>query len=165
MKKIIVGKFGKTHGVKGWLHVRSHTDPITNIIDYLPWQIKKHGAWEEISITDTKILPNSVIAKIADIDNPEDAKKFTNYEIAIEPEQLPKLEANEYYWSNLEGLTVINTQGKTLGTIDHLIATGTHDVIVIKNSKEILIPYINDVVKTIDLEKQTILVEWNENAL
>jgi 16S rRNA processing protein RimM len=47
-KKIVIGRFGKTHGVKGWLRIISFTEPQENIINFLPWLINKHGVWEVV---------------------------------------------------------------------------------------------------------------------
>ena len=86
------------------------------------------------------------------------AKTYTNIDICINREQLPKLPKGEYYWSDLEGLTVINKSGKKLGTVDHLIATGSNDVLVLENN--IMIPYIDDVILEIDLKEKIIQVDW-----
>ena len=39
--QVAIGKFGSPFGVRGWLKVISFTDPIQNILDYLPWYITK----------------------------------------------------------------------------------------------------------------------------
>lgn len=64
----------------------------------------------------------------------------------------------EYYWSDLEGLTVINKFGKKLGIVDHLIATGSNDVIVLENNT--MIPYTKNVILEVDLEEKIIKVDW-----
>ena len=41
----------------------------------------------------------------------EDASLYVNCEIATLRQQLPKLPAGEYYWTDLEGLNVVNKDG------------------------------------------------------
>ena len=64
----------------------------------------------------------------------------------------PALAANEFYWTDLEGLEVRTTAGEVLGKVDHLLATGANDVLVIGGSPQHLIPFIvGPVVKQVDL--------------
>ena len=64
--------------------------------------------------------------------------------------------------ADLEGLAVRTESGVELGTVDHLVATGANDVLVVKGERERLIPFIKDqVVKDIDLEQQLLIVDWD----
>ena len=83
-----------------------------------------------------------------------------NHTIAVERTDLPALEKNEYYWDDLIGLSVINTQGKSFGVVDHFFETSANDVIITKGTKTRYIPYIKQVIKSVDLEKKLIIVEW-----
>lgn len=160
-EKNIIGKFGSVYGVKGWLKVISFTDPKENILEFTPWFINKANQWQSIAITDSRIHGKNIIVKIANVDERELAKTYTNLEIATADAQLPKLPQGEYYWSDLEGLTVINKDDKNLGQVDHILATGANDVLVIKNHRERLIPYIDNVILNIDLTKKIITVDWD----
>lgn len=159
-EKIIIGKFGSPHGIKGWIRINSFTEPKENIFNYSPWWINKDNIWQTISPVNYQLHGKNIIAQLINVNTPELAKTYTNIEINISHEQLPKLTKNEYYWSELEGLTVINQNNKTLGIVDHLLATGAHDVLVIKGEKQYLIPYINNVILTINLDNKTIKVDW-----
>ena len=49
-----------------------------------------------------------------------------------------------------------------LGRVDHLLATGAHDVLVLDSTPERLIPFIVDaVVKDVDVEGGCIVVDWS----
>jgi len=160
-KKITIGRFGSTFGIQGWIKIISFTDPVENIINLAPLFIKKNNDWQQLYLKDIKKHGKNIIAKINDVNDPETAAMYTNLDIAIEHEQLPKLAKNEYYWSDLEGLNVINKEGQELGQVDHLFATGSNDVLVVKNDHERLIPYIDDVVLKIDIENKLITVDWD----
>ncbi len=83
-------------------------------------------------------------------------------EIAITRDQLPEPEDDEYYWVDLEGLSVTNLDGITLGVVDSIMETGANDVLVVKGEKERLIPYVMDeFVHAIDLDAGTITVDWD----
>ena len=80
------------------------------------------------------------------------------------------LEEGEFYWYQLEGLTVRNSAGEVLGKIDHLLETGANDVIVVEPSidsidkEQRLIPYLmGDVVKQVDQETGVVTVDWDSD--
>jgi len=90
------------------------------------------------------------------------------HEISIPRSQLPALPAGQYYWTDLEGLTVVGPEGATLGQVDYIMETGANDVIVVnvaetkgaKKAKQCLIPYIPEVVQEIDLDQGMMRVDW-----
>lgn len=159
-KPVIVGRFGRVHGVRGDITVISFTDPISNIIDYHPWLIQKQGQWQPIAITTATVHNNDIIAHIQDCDDRELAKKYTNSEIAVPFEALPQLSEEEFYRTELIGLRVINKEGNDLGEVIDILETGANDVLVVKGDTEHLVPYTKLVVLTVDLHNHQILVDW-----
>ena len=82
--------------------------------------------------------------------------------IGIYRGQLPETREDEFYWSDLIGLQVINADGKRLGEVDHLLETGANDVLVVRGEREYLIPYLPEqVIQDIDLDAQVIRVDWD----
>lgn len=162
--KIILGRFASTYGIQGWIKVTSYTDPPDNLLQYPSWQVKHQDQWQSIEIEDAKTHNQFIIIKIHGYDTPETVKSFTNELIGVEREELPKLKENEYYWVDLIGLRVVNLEGVELGYIKSLMETASNDVMIIhdKNNQERLIPYLNHVVKSIDLDKKIMVVDWEE---
>lgn len=161
-KKIIIGRLIEPYGIKGWLHLTSYTDPFENIFDYLPWEIRKNDQepWKKLEIEAYKSHGNHFVVKPKLCNDRDTALLLKGHSIAIERSQLPVLKKNEYYWDDLIGLTVVNSDGKSLGVVDYLFETGSNDVIVTKGEKTHLIPYLPHVILSIDLEKQLIMVDW-----
>ena len=82
--------------------------------------------------------------------------------VVIERAQLPPVETGEYYWADLEGLSVVTTQGVNLGVVDYLLETGANDVLVVKGDRERLIPFLRDqTIKSVDLTQSQIIVDWD----
>lgn len=157
---IIVGKVGSAYGVKGWVKVLSYTEWTATILDYSPWYIENNAGWQRIVFTEGREHGKGIIVHFDGIDSPEKARLLSGKNIAILRSQLPALKKDEFYWSDLEGLTVVNQEGITLGKVIYLIATGSNDVLVVKGEKEIAIPYLPDVVLDVDLTTRTITVNW-----
>lgn len=159
---VIIGKVGAPHGIRGWLSIHSSTQPRENILEYLPWMIKLNGTWQALEVAEVQEQHKKLLALFADCADRTAAEKYVNAELAIPRDRLPVLAKDEFYWSDLTGLTVTTTEGRELGKVDHLFATGANDVLVIKGDKEYLVPYVKDrVVKNIDLKAGTMTVDWD----
>ena len=160
---ITVGHILGAHGVRGQVKVYSLTEPRENIVDFSPWIIDQGASRSQLEVTGKRQGKN-VLAELHGISTRDQAEALTGAMILIRRHQLPQLEEGEFYWSQITGLQVINLQGLELGRVDHLIETGANDVLVVQGERERLIPYVmDDVVKSIDLEQQKIVVDWQED--
>jgi 16S rRNA processing protein RimM len=75
---------------------------------------------------------------------------------------LPEIDKDEYYWADLVGLQVFNSDGSDLGIIDHILETGANDVLVVKGDRERLIPFLQQqTVLEIDCDKGIMTVDWD----
>lgn len=160
---VTAGKIGSTYGIQGWLKIHTYTEFGASLFEYKPWYLSSgNDEWNTIEVEDGRIHGNGIIAKLAGISTPEDARLLTGKMIAITRSQLlPKLKKDEYYWSDLVGLTVRNKNGEILGKVMYLMETGSNDVLVIKGDKEHAIPYLpGDIITNINLVKQEMHVDW-----
>lgn len=163
---VIVGRFGRPHGVKGYVSVYSFTDPSNNILFYPDWFVRINGHWTRLNILNTAEHVRFIVAMIEGYEEREKVAQLTNLEIAIQADQLAELEPGEYYWHQLVGMTVVNTHGMVLGTVSEIIATGANDVLVVTGTERYLIPYrLGAVVLNICEEKHQITVDWDNEYL
>lgn len=159
---IVVGRIGGPYGVRGWLRVFSLTEPKDNILTYRPWQLHLRGRWQTVDIMAGRQHGSELVIQIAHCVDREQAKEYTGAEIAIDRSQLQPLKPGEYYWQDLIGLTVMTTEDVVLGVIDHLLPTGSNDVLVVKGERQRLLPYLpGQVVVDIDLEQKIMRVDWD----
>jgi len=154
---ILAGEITAAHGIRGWLKVFSHTSPRENILQYNPWWVKKQGDWHRVSVNGRR-QGKLVLAKINSLDDRNQAEDWVGAELFIERSQLPRLDANEYYWADLIGLKVISSAGNELGEVKELLETGANDVMVVG---EQLIPFVPEtIVHEVDLINRQIVVHW-----
>ena len=164
----VVGKLGSTYGIRGWLRVYSSTENAESIFDYQPWFLKIKNQWQPVEIKDWRHHNHDLIVKLQGVDDREHAQALANIEIGVDLNQLPDLEEGDYYWHDLIGCEVINLTGYHMGKVTELMETGSNDVLVVKanakdtfSKQERLIPYIDAVVKRVDLSTKTIEVDWD----
>ena len=158
---ICVGHVLGSQGIKGWVKVFSNTSPRENIVSYSPWLIERDGVLKKTAVQGRRQGKN-VLARLEGIVDRSQADDMTGCRIFIDAQQLPQLEAGEYYWSDLVGLSVETVQGDPLGVIDSMMETGADDVMVITGERERLIPFVVDqIVREVDLDNQRIVVDWS----
>lgn len=161
-RRVTLGRIVGLYGVRGWVKVYSWTRPIENIVAYSSWRVTQHGESRPMTVTGGRLQGKGVIAKLDGIDSREAARALIGGEITVERSQLPEPEGDEYYWSDLVGLSVETVDGVPLGTVDHLFETGANDVLVVRGERERLIPFVGDeVITAVDLASGVIRVDWH----
>jgi len=171
-RRIVLGKLGKVHGIKGWLKLQSFTDPPENILQYSEFLVDQKGQRLSVQLDASHQHGNGITAHFKGYDTPESAKVLTGAELSVPTEQLPELQAGEFYWFQLHRLRVSNEQGVDFGVIKQLIETGANDVLVVtpdENScddRERLIPYLAEqVILNVDLDAGAVKVKWEADYL
>lgn len=160
---VVLGKVSGAFGVKGWVKIHSYTETMADIFNYQPLYFKVNQEWKTVKLIDYQQQSKGLVAQFEHILDRDVALKLTGTEIAVLRSQLPALEADEYYWSDLEGLTVRTLTGTVLGKVDHLFETGANDVLVVKHATgEHWLPWVMDsVIKQVDLAASLIEVDWD----
>ena len=130
---IVVGHLFSVYGLKGWVKIRSHTEPPENLFQYRPWLLNTASGLETVLIDQWRRHNKGFVAKIVDIDDQQQAKSVCPADIMIEKTHFLPLAPGKYYWHQLQGLRVIsrfNADNSYLGTVERLIPTGANDVLV-----------------------------------
>lgn len=161
---IVVGRFGRPQGLKGFVRVNSFTEPEQSILTYVPWHMKQDGLWVPISLESTAMQNNVILAQVTGYTQREQAAKLTHIEIGIAATQLPRLTAGEYYWQEILHMQVYLTDGKLLGEVVDIMPTGSNDVLIVQGSRRHLIPFITDTyIMSVDSAQRRIIVDWDEH--
>jgi 16S rRNA processing protein RimM len=158
---ICVGHVLGAQGIKGWIRVHSNTSPRENIVSYSPWFIEQGDELKKVKVKG-RLQGKNVVAKLQGIDDRTQAEALIGCQLFIDAQQLPGLEAGEYYWSDLVGLSVETLQAEPLGVISAMLETGADDVMVLQGERERLIPFVLDeIVREVDLGNRRLVVDWS----
>lgn len=161
-RKLVIGKIAAPYGVQGWTKVMSYTSPVTGMLDYPLWQLKKNHLEHTLELQEGRVHGKFLVVKFAGIDDRDEIAKLTNSLVEIERDKLPEPEQGSYYWADLIGLQVVTTAGVELGKVDSMLETGANDVLVVVGDKERLVPWIRpDVVTEVNLEGGSLVVDWD----
>ncbi len=159
---ITIGKILAPWGFKGKLKVEVTTDfpqrfaPCSQVyIDSQPVTIES-SEWHK----------GKALIKLDTVNSIEDAQRLRGKLIEVHRSQIYPLPEGQYYHFQLIGLEVWTIQGELLGKITEILSAESNDNYVVRGAgREILIPAIDDVVKSIDLDKGRITVEAIEGLL
>ena len=158
---VVLGRIVGLFGVRGWVKVHSYTEPRDAVLDYRDWLLCRDGNWETVELADGRRHGKGVIARLQGVEDRETAAEMLGSEIGVERDALPEPEEGHYYWADLEGLTVVDKDGKGLGKVAYLMATGANDVLVVDGPAERLIPFVpGAVILDVDLAAGVIRVDW-----
>lgn len=165
---VVLGKISSVYGIKGWVKVYSYTDPMERILEYGNWTLRKGKDLLLVEVDKGRSHGKGMVAHLKGVDDRDVAKQYSGWEICVPRDRLPELPEGEYYWYELEGLTVMTTNEVNLGKVDYLMTAGaSNDVIVVKGDaqshdrQERLIPYVDQFVLDVNLEAGRILVDWD----
>jgi 16S rRNA processing protein RimM len=159
---VTLGRISGVFGVKGWVKVHSYTDPRDNIVGFAAWTLRRSGIQSTVELEDGRSHGGNVVAKLRGVDDREQARELIGAEVFVERAELPACRPGEYYWTDLEGLEVRAMNGEVLGRVDHLVATGANDVLVLSGERPRLIPFVvGDVIRSVDLDAGVIVADWS----
>lgn len=165
-KTLQVGQIVNTHGLRGEVKVVPWTDypEVFEDFDHVYTDVKKQKMTLEIS--GIKYQKSNLIVKFKGIDHIDEAEKLKNQELYVDREQLGEPEEG-YYICDLLGCVVKTDEGEILGEIVDVFPTGSNDVYTVRreDGKQILLPVIDDVVLSVDIENDEILVHLMEGLV
>ncbi len=167
MNWVPVGKIPRTHGLKGEFKFQ----PLVTGPDILQSlnHLKLRGNQDqetELDFESLRGIPGKLIIKLKGIDTIDDAEAYTGQTVLVREADLKKLPDGEFYWFQVIGLDVYDEDNRSYGKVVDIIETGSNDVYVVQDgTKEILIPMIDWVVKTIDIEGNKLIFENVEGLI
>lgn len=165
---VVLGKLTSPHGIKGWLKVYSYTSPMDSILQYPEWWMRQGETLTKMTIVQGRRQGKGLVVQLKGIDDRTAAEALAQTDILMPKEALPTLASDEYYWHELEGLTVFTQSGERLGQVSYLFETGANDVMVVRgdndaiDKRERLLPFLpDDVIVEISPENGRMVVNWD----
>ena len=162
MDWIPVGRVTRTHGLKGEL--KFFPADQDDLVVQNDQQIRLGET--TFKIKSVRGAKSPFIVKFEGVDNIEVAQSLSGQEVLVAKEDFESLPEGEYYRFEIEGLKAFDDTGKYYGVIEDVIATGSNDVYVVReDGKEWLVPMIDSVVESIDLEQGKLIFHCVEGIV
>jgi 16S rRNA processing protein RimM len=160
-REVVLGRVSGLFGIKGWVKVHSYTEPRESLLDFGRWSLVSAGERRSVIVAECRKQGKSLVARFEGVDDRDAAAGFVGSEIRVRRDRLAKAPGDQYYWADLEGQQVVHRDGRLLGRVAYVLATGANDVLVVQGEKEILVPFIIDkVILDVDTTHGVISVDW-----
>jgi 16S rRNA processing protein RimM len=164
---VIMGRVASAFGIKGWVKIQPFSEYVDSLLDYQTWYLgQEQGPWRKVDVVKSETHHKTLAALFADCPDRTAAEKLKGVLIAVPRSSLPVQDEGEYYWADLIGMTVVNEAEINFGTVVELLETGANDVLIVRGSgPDVLIPFLNAVIKHVDVPGRVIRVDWSADYL
>jgi len=146
--------------VRGWLRVQSFTDPPQRLFEWKRWRLQS-GA--EVNVLEARPQGNGWIAQLEGIEDRDAAGRLSGQVVLVDRDELPATTGREYYRADLVGFEARNVEDVLLGVVDHFIDTPGNAVMVIRGTREYLVPMSAQHLRSVDQQARRLIVDWPED--
>jgi 16S rRNA processing protein RimM len=160
-RAVVLGRIGAPFGVRGWVKVRSYTDPPEGIARYASWELVRSASLGRWTVEEWKRAGRGVAVRLAGVESREQAQALAGSEIRVERSELPPTSPGEYYWHDLIGLEAYGQSEAPLGRVSGILELPAHPVIVLEGERERLVPLVPERLVSVDLEAGRLTLDWH----
>jgi 16S rRNA processing protein RimM len=161
---IQLGVVGAPFGVRGWIKLRSHTDPPERLLDHRSLRIGRGSVWREYRVEARGRSGGALTAKLAGVEDRDQAQALRGAEVCVPRSELPPRDDKDFYRADLIGCEVVNLEGLGLGVVEHFIETPTQVLMVVRGAQEFWIPAVPQHLRRVDLRERRVVVDWSAAA-
>lgn len=161
-----VGELRKPYGIQGWLWLWSFLENRDDIFALSPWVMRTATGAQTVTPVQWRTQGTGLVVQLDCAPDRNAAERLLGVGIWVPQSSLPELPEDEYYWSQLVGLAVVNAQDERLGVVAELFDTGAHPIVRVSpdansiDQTERLIPWHTQTVMTVALEENTLRLDW-----
>jgi 16S rRNA processing protein RimM len=170
---IEVGRIGEAWGLKGGFRVHPYAEPPLALLAASRWLLLPPDAARPptaaplpacLEVKDVRARGEGYVASSPAVTDRTAAEALRGARVFVARADFPEPDADEFYWTDLVGMTVANRDGTVLGSVAGLLDNGVQSVLRIQppapDAGEVLIPFVSHYVDSVDLAGRRIAVDW-----
>lgn len=163
-----VGYVSGAYGIAGAIRVTPFSSDADALLSVKTWWLDKPSL-RSVSVRTTKMHGGDVVATLVGMAGRDAAEALKGAAVHVSRREFPTLEDDEYYWSDLIGMDVVNLEGAALGKVVDMMSNGAQSILRIQpvatptdteKAPERLVPFVDQFVKTVDTKSQQITLDW-----
>jgi len=159
---IQLGFVGAPFGVRGWIKLRSHTDPAERLLEHRSLRIGQGGVWQNYRIEASGRSGGALTVKLAGVEDRDQAQALRGAQVCVPRSELPQRESRDFYRADLIGCEAVNLDGISLGKVQHFIESPAQVLMVVRGTQEYWIPAVPQHLRRVDLQARRVVVDWSE---
>jgi 16S rRNA processing protein RimM len=164
---VLVGYVSGAYGIHGWVRIKPYSSDGDALLAAKTWWLDKPDM-HDVEMMQSKLHGGEVVASLMGVAGRDAAEALKGATVHVRRSHFPALDNDEFYWVDLIGLAVVNERGESLGVVSDLIDNGAHPILRVeqpaaedqKPAPELLIPFVDQFVKTVDQAARLITVDW-----
>ncbi len=122
---------------------------------------REDDSWKQLGKIEFQRHRSGLIGRFDGCEDRTNAEALRNLELGVQRNAMPSLQQDEFYWVDLIGLDVVNTEEITLGTISNVIETGASAILDVKGENgNYLIPFTKPILDFVSLTSH-VRVRWD----
>jgi 16S rRNA processing protein RimM len=152
-ERVLIGKVTKPHGIRGEVKVYPYSGIPENFQQYetVLLAVDDEAEVKRYTIQRARVQKNSVLVQFAGCTTRNEAEALVQMQVYIPEEDLPELDADEFYLRDLEGKEMVTEDGEKIGTVTGILDTGGQDIVQVKSvGREYMIPLVPEFLVSID---------------
>lgn len=160
----LVGKIVGTFGNKGEVKIQPLINPKDYLLEMETFYVEgDDGTKQGFKVLTGRVHKNVFVFHLENVNDMNVAEGLIDYAVYVPSIEVKELQENEFYYHQLQGMSVFSESGEEIGKVDHVMQSGS-DILVIKddNGNEIMIPFVDELVPEVNLEQKTITVNMIE---
>lgn len=155
---ITIGEIVKAQGIKGELKIKPLTDDVCRYKKLKQLVIRGIA----MNIKSIRIHEGFVYISLDGVADRTAAEKLVGFDVQIDRVHAVDLPQDTYFISDIIGCDVVFDSGEFIGKVDYVHQNGAADVYEVKGDGNVMFPFLNRVVVSIDIVNKKIVVNKNE---
>lgn len=159
--KLLMGRIGAAHGIKGEVRIQSFTEDPLALVNYGPLSTNKPGL--VIRILAARTTTNVLVARLEGVSDRTAAEKLNGVELYVERALLPEPDdEDDFYHADLIGLRARLADGSEIGEVMAVPNFGAGDLLEIRDPRSgdtYLYPFSKAVVPEVRIKEGYILID------
>jgi 16S rRNA processing protein RimM len=161
---IELGVVGAPFGVRGWVKLRSFTDPPDRLLQHGSLRLGLRGSWAAYRIEESGRSGGQLTVKLSGVNDRDQAQSLRGAVIGVPRAELPPAEDKDFYRADLVGCEVVNLSGAALGKVQHFVESPAQVLMVVRGEHEYWIPAVPQHLRRVDLAMRRVVVDWEDAA-
>ncbi len=162
---IELGAVGAPFGVRGWVKLRSYTEPPERLLQHRDLQLRLGGEWRPYRIEASGRSGGQLTVKLVGINDRDAAQALRGASVGVPRSDLPARAEKDFYRADLIGCEVVNLAGVRLGTVQHFVEIPAHALMVVRGEREHWVPAVPQHLRRVDLQARQVVVDWDDGAV
>ncbi|WP_028778301.1 ribosome maturation factor RimM [Shimazuella kribbensis] len=167
MEFLRVGQFVNTHGIRGEVKIMANTDFPEQRFAVGKQVWLAHPTLVEklpLTVVGVRTHKSTLLIRFREWNNINEAEPFKGAWLYVPEEEEVADEEDGFYFHQIIGCQVVTTDGQHVGRVKEILTLPANDVWVVsrEGKGDLLLPYIEDVIKEVDVTQQVITMVWME---